>query len=491
MVTQAILALDIGTSSTRAILYNAETGAMLPGTAFCDTHDPDEIGNGGSTLSPDLLLQEAVSCLGMSLDAAPDATVLAVAFCTFWHSTIGIDAGGNAQTPVLLWSDRRSAAQVAALKQALNAARYTERTGCPLHTSYLPGRLLWLRETHPDVFARCVRFVSPGEYIYGKLFGSERITQSWSMASGTGLWNAHTESWDAETLALIPGLGAARFAPVSDEPVSGLLPAYAAQFPRLADAPWYPALGDGACSNVGVGAVTADTIALMIGTSGAMRVLLPKQGAAPPQTPPGLWRYRVDRDRFLVGGALSNGGNVWAWLTHTLNLPTTRADDLLAAVPPDSHGLTLLPFLSGERAPVWRDDFTGAIVGLTQATTSIQIARASFEAVAYRFAAIRERLRVVMSQAQVIGTGGGLLRSVASAQILADVLGETITLSAEPEGSSRGAALWVRERLGLGQLSDAPFALGKQFAPDPAHAQTYARARARHEELLLRLAEQR
>ncbi|MBC8139506.1 MAG: gluconokinase [Fibrella sp.] len=481
----AILSLDIGTSSTRAVLYHAQTGAVVPATAFFDSHEPDVTPEGGSTISPDLLLQEALSCIVQSLASAPDAEVLAVACCTFWHSAIGINTNGDAQTPVLLWSDRQSAPQVAALREVMDSAAYTERTGCPFHTSYLPGRLRWLRETQPDIFARCVRFVSPGEYIYGKLFGVDHIRQSWSMASGTGLWNAHAEAWDGETLSHIPGLTPGHFAPVSDDAVSGLLPLYRERFPRLASIPWYPALGDGACSNLGAGGVTPTCIALMIGTSGAMRVAVP--GATPPEVPAGLWRYRADKERFLVGGALSNGGNVWSWLTETLHLPATGADDLLAAMVPDSHGLTVLPFLSGERAPLWRDDLTGAILGLTQATTPLEIARAAFEAVGYRFAAIRERLKSVVPQAEIIGTGGGLLRSTASAQILADVLGEPITLSGELEGSSRGAALWVREKLGLGRLEDAPFAMNRRFLPNPDHAQIYASARARHEDILSRL----
>ncbi|MBC7806116.1 MAG: gluconokinase [Akkermansiaceae bacterium] len=481
----AILSLDIGTSSTRAVLYQAETGLVVPGTAFFDSHEPDATADGGSSIAPDLLLQEALSCMAQSLASAPHAEVIAVASCTFWHSTIGVNRHCEEQTSVLLWSDRRSANQVADLRDSLDDVAYTERTGCPIHTSYLPGRLVWLRDNFPEVFSECVRFVSPGEYIYGKLFGPDRIAQSWSMASGTGLWNAHAEMWDTEILSLVPGLTPAHFAPVSDDPVSGLLSPYKEQFPRLAQIPWYPALGDGACSNLGAGGVTPDRIALMIGTSGAMRVAVP--GITAPRVPPGLWRYRADKERFLVGGALSNGGSVWSWLTETMQLPTTGADDLLAAMPPDGHGLTVLPFLSGERAPLWRDDLTGAILGLTQATTPLEIARASFEAVGYRFAAIRERLRTVVPKAEIIGTGGGLLRSTASAQILADVMGEPVTLSGEPEGSSRGAALWVCEKLGMGRLEDAPFAMGRRFLPNPDNTEVYAKARERHEDVLSRL----
>lgn len=443
---------------------------------------------GGVTLDGDKLLADAVACLADALAAKPDAPIAAVAVCTFWHSALAVDARGDALTPILLWSDRRSFMQVETLRSELDATAYTERTGCPLHTSYLPGKLLYLAQTDADLFARCDRFLSPGEYLFCRWFGRERVTQSFSMASGTGLWDAHAEAWDGEMLSWLPGMSAARLSPVSDEPVHGLLSPYREQLPRLADVPFYPALGDGACSNLGAGGVTPDKIVLMIGTSGALRVAV--SGATPPPVPPGLWRYRADKDRYLIGGALSNGGNVWAWLEDTIRLPDTPRDATeaaLDALPPDGHRLTVLPFLAGERAPLWRDKLTATISGLTQATTPLEIARAAMESVAYRFAAVRERLLSVAPRAEIIGTGGGLLHSPAWARILADVLGEPIVLSAEGEGSSHGVALWVRERLGYGRVDEVSFALGQRFEPNPATRAVYAAARERHEALLSRL----
>ena len=485
----AILAFDIGTSSTRALLYDAETGRLLPGAVASARHDPDDTADGGSTLDPEALVREAMECARQALRHSGGATVVAVAGCTFWHSVLGVDAAGRPTTPVLLWSDRRSAEQVARLRQTADPSAYTQRTGCPLHTSYLPGRLLWLAETDPDAFAASVRLLSPAEYLFARLFGLDRAACSHSMASATGLMNQRDDAWDAETLALVPGLAADRLSPISDAAVSGLLPEWRAEMPELAEVPWYPFFGDGACSNLGCGATGPDSVALMIGTSGAMRVVAPRAAGLPP-VPAGLWRYEADADRCLLGGALSNGGSVWAWLVATLHMPglTPQAlDETLKAMPPDAHGLTVLPFLSGERAPLWRDDLTAAVVGMTQATTSLDIARAHLEAVAYRFAAIRERLRAVAPRARLIGTGAALRHSEAWAHILADVLGEPITLSEEPEASSRGAMLLVRERLGLGPLESAETRLGVTFEPDEATADAYAEARARHEALMEKL----
>ncbi|MBC8102813.1 MAG: gluconokinase [Cytophagales bacterium] len=486
-MTAALLALDVGTSSTRAVLYDAVTTRAIPGARFHQQHTPHYTPHGGATLDPDLLVQETVLCAAEALErAGPNVRVLAVGVSAFWHSFVGVDSAGKPLTPILLWSDRRSALQVETLRSRLgDPALHTQRTGCPLHTSYPPGRLLWLGETEPTAWARCHRILSPAEYLFARLFGLERTTVSHSMASGSGLMDQAASAWDDETLAAIPGLSRAHLSPIGDGPVSGLTAEFREALPALCDIPWFPALGDGACSNIGCGAVADGTLALMIGTSGALRAVIHDQV---PPVYPGLWRYQIDSRRYLVGGAISNGGAVWAWLKKTLHLPglsDTALEAALATLPPDDHGLTVLPFLNGERAPLWRDDATAAILGLSSATTSLQIARAHLEAVAYRFASVREPMRAALPLGRIIGTGAGLVASEIWAQILADVLREPIAVSTETQASARGAALWAREQIGMGQIEAAPSVeIVSERVPDPHVAEIYAAGRARHEAAL-------
>jgi gluconokinase len=468
-----ILAIDLGTSSTRARLYRSDDAALVAGATAALHHEPVVTADGGAVLDPEALVREVVACCADALaQAPPGVRVHGVGVSCFWHSFVALDAEAVPLTPVLLWSDRRSKAFVATLRAA--HPEQPQVTGCPWHTSYLPARLAWLEATDPEAFHAAERFLSPAEFVFARLFGPERVTCSFSMASGSGLLDQGHGVW------LSPW--ASRCAAIADTPVRGLLPPYAALLPALAEIPWFPAIGDGAGSNVGCGALGPGKIALMIGTSGAMRVAVP--GATPPALPDGLWRYQIARDRFLLGGALSNAGNLWEWLTETVRLPEGH-QAAIGALAPDAHGLTVLPFLAGERAPLWRDDLTAAVVGLSAATTPVSLARAHLEAVAYRFAAIRDRLRAVAPSAQLIGTGAGLKASPVWTQILADVLGEEIAVSAEQEASARGAALWVRQGLGLGTIDDAPVpAIVGYATPHLAHAETYAAARVRHEALL-------
>jgi gluconokinase len=206
--------------------------------------------------------------------------------------------------------------------------------------------------------------------------------------------------------------------------------------------------------------------------------------------PWGAWCYRVDENRFVLGCADSNGGNLFAWLSDTLRLPSTRAaEQQLAEMTADAHGLTVLPFIAGERGPGYAAHARAAILGLTQATEPIQILRAGLEAVALRFALMYGILTSILPDPeQIIATGGALQKSPAWAQMVADALGRPVVASGVREGSSRGAALLVLERLGaVENVETMPTALLGTYEPDDdAHARLTA-AQARHRRFYQRL----
>jgi gluconokinase len=214
-----------------------------------------------------------------------------------------------------------------------------------------------------------------------------------------------------------------------------------------------------------------------------MRVCWP---TAEVTVPPGLWCYRVDGRRVLLGGALSNGGSLYAWLRETLRLPSPDAlESELAAMPPDGHGLTLLPFLAGERSTGWVATARAAIVGASLATRPLDVVRAALETVAYRFALIHALLAEACPGArEVVATGGALAASPAWTGIMADVLGVPVRPSREPEASSRGAALLALEALGvLPSIDAAPPAFGPTVSPDPDRHARYREGLARHRQL--------
>ena len=415
----SVLALDIGSSSVRARRFDerGEPSGDLRQERY-DGRDPSE------------LVRLVRSVLG---GEEPDGT------SCFGHSLIAVDAHGTPLTEILGWRDTRSADAAEWLRRRVDAAGVHARTGCHIHPSYWPAKLAWLAEADPAAFRAATRFMSAADLL------RDDGRTSVSMASGTGLLDLATNDWDAELLDAL-GLDAERL-------------------PELADVPLWI---DGACSNLGAGCTGPMRAALMVGTSGALRILHETER---PQPRPGLFMYRLDERRVVEGGALSDGGNLHAWLEATL-----AADNgSLLERGPDSHGLVFLPFLGGERSTGWDSDATGAVTGLTFETTPRDLRQAALEGVAFRFAAIAELLPEVE---EIVGTGGGLRADPAWMQIMADALARPVTASRVEEGSLRGAAVAVLGRLGH-EAAEAP--LGEVFHPREEQAEAYRWARERHQ----------
>jgi gluconokinase len=328
--------------------------------------------------------------------------------------------------------------------------------------------------------------VSIGEYLELKLFGETGVT--YSVASWTGLLNRFRLIWDAQLLAGLP-VKESQLSPLTDvnRPRRGLRKEFAGRWPALAQVPWFPAVGDGAAANVGSGCISSRQVALTMGTTSALRVVL---GDAPDHLPAGLWCYRVDGKRSLLGGALSEGGSVFAWMKDTLNLGAhPDLEKALAAMEPDSHGLTVLPFLAGERAPGWAGHARAAFQGLSLATTPLEILRAGMEAVAYRMFLVFEMLRpLIPGEPQIVASGGALLHSPVWLQIVTDVLGRPVAICEVPEASSRGATLLALEALGaIRDLEEVPHFILPGCQPDAQRHARYRRAIERQKELYQKL----
>jgi gluconokinase len=448
--------------------------------------------DGGVEINPDDLAELVFRCLDdlharittlPIKDKSGDAhEVAAVAACTFWHGLLGVDSGGCAITPLYSWNDTRAAAAARDLRSEIDETVLHARTGCRLHASYWPAKLAWLRRNAPELFNRVTRWMSIGEYLHLRLFG--RARSSVSMASATGLFDQNFCSWGEDILSHLE-ITAERLCPVgdTDQHLTGLAAGYAARWPLFSEAQWHAALGDGACDNIGSGCTTRGRAALMIGTSGALRCLWQADAVSIPRE---LWCYRADRTRFVMGGALSNGGDVFAWMTNRLKLgPSDEVESSLAAMEAAAHGLTVLPFLSGERSTGWNADARAAIVGMSLDTTPLDILRAGLESVAYRFAAIYDIVvKSCGEPREVVASGAALLRSPTWAQIISDVIGREIIASAESEASSRGAALLALEQLGaVESIERVEAARGRVYSPDPKRHARYGEARERHERL--------
>lgn len=483
-----ILALDIGTSSVRAALYDMR-GNVLPETMVKNERTLTATEDGGAEIDADEAFDQVVAAVDDALKKSSKikGEIEYVAGSSFWHSLVGIDSKGKPTTKVFGWADTRSREQVVVLRKKFNETEVHNRTGARFHSSFWPAKLLWLRKEFPDVFARTERWLSFSDFVALRFCG-RRVT-SISMASGTGLLDIGKCEWDGEMLRYL------RIKPknLPEKPETysetfGLVKKFVKRWPRLKNTKWFPAIGDGAANNIGAGCMKKSKAALMIGTSGAMRIAY--KGEPPEQIPSGLWCYRIDRKRVIIGGALSDGGGLYRWLKNNLRLKKdddeTEAE--IAKRNPDGHGLTFMPFLAGERSTGYNESASGAILGLKASTDTIDIVQAALESVAYRFAAILDELQMVCKIQEIIASGGALRASPVWTQIIADVLGRNLSLPDTREASSRGAVLLALETIGkIKNIEKVSAPKGKHFGPSKARHIVYATARKRHNENYQRL----
>ena len=438
-----VLAMDIGSSSTRSALFD-EQGHTFADTNVVREYSVRYTAEGGAELSPFLLRRAVASCLRETLKARRDSSLLrripivAAGASAFWHSLLGVDGNNRPITPVFTWADSRCAPDAAQLRGEFDERKIHAQTGCMLRASFWPAKLRWLRRTQRSVFNRAARWVSPAEWIFAELFGASECSHS--MASATGLYDLRAKRWD-------PLLGEACGIEINQlGEVTDLAPGGSARA-ELRDAKFFPAIGDGAAGNLGCGADTDGRIAINIGTSAAVRMM---ETSSVRPAPFGLFRYVVDRERTVLGGAVSNAGNLRRWCLRELRLSEKNSDaeKMLSRTAAATDELTVLPFWVNERAPTWPENLRGAIIGLNQASSACQLLRTTTCAVFYRLGEILELIESAAGRSKEVIVSGGILHSRASLRLLADALGRDLRVSSEPEASLRGAAVYVLEKLG-------------------------------------------
>jgi gluconokinase len=477
-----VLGIDIGTSGVRAALFD-EHGLEIPGASAQKSRDLSTE-SGFAEMDADVAVELVIETIDelFATPASGETQIELISVSCFWHSLVGIDSSRETTTPILTWADTRSVSVTKELRARFDEQAVHSRTGCRFHPSYWPSKLLWLREEQASAFKKTRCWLGFGEYLALRLFGETGM--SVSMASATGLFNQHTREWDREFLRELDiSVDALPELAPSNKTSKSLLEKYALRWPQLGKAHLCPAIGDGAANNIGAGCHTFERAALMVGTSGALRTLY--EGEPPDKLPGALWCYRADRTRVVVGGALSDGGGLYHWLIESLAVGETDQELLqnaLAKMEPDDHGLTVLPFWTGERSTGWTPDARGAILGLTVQTQPQQILRASMEAVAYRFALTFQALRTIAPVSSIIAAGNALRSSPLWSQIIADVLNHPVMFSEMAEASMRGAALLALEAAGkIRSIEEFSVSVERTFEPDVVRHALYEQGLARQQ----------
>jgi len=477
-----VVGVDIGSGGTRAAVYDVsgrEVGALHHKVSHTFTVDDD----GTSTIDADQVVEEIRTALAAVLTAGPlPGQVRAIGFDTFASSLVAVDASGAALTPCITYADTRCQPQIERLAATLDVDDLHERTGARLHSSYTAPRLAWLREEHPEVFARTERFMALGEYAALKLLGTAALGTA--SAAWSGMIDRRTGLYEPELLEAA-GVGASAMGPALDPsdalPVDGA--PLAAEFPQLKDAVWLPVIGDGLAANLGIGALGSGTWGISTATSGAIRQLLSTEI---PTLPSGLWAYRVDQQRTLVGSAMSDCGRVLDWCRTELAMPhdvgKTDTASLFSGPPSDGTPL-VIPFFSGERGTKWRGDSRAVFANVGASTTWKDMLRGAMEGVALSFLRIADQMREAGGEPERIVLSGGMTGVVPEwLHLLSDALGMPIDHVAVSRSTMRGAAVMALEQAAPGEaVAEAPVLT--HVEPVAAHQDYYRERLERFEKL--------
>ena len=447
-----VLGLDVGTTSTKAVLFDPGGAAIADASFGYPLVAPE---HGWAVQDPDAIVKAVLDSVAEVATAARDAhvTVAGIAVSTAMHSLLALDADRRPLTPAITWADGRAAAQARRLRADGTAPRLNGRIGTPVHPMSPLVKLIWFREEDPATYAAARHWVGLKEYVLAALTDGGDLVVDRSIASATGLYDVLAGDWDAEALDLA-GIRRDQLATLvgATDRVGGLGGKAAAATGIPSGTPVVAGASDGVLANVGVGAVGFGTVACSIGTSGALRVTVDRPAVDPSGR---LFCYALDEEHWVVGGATNNGGNVLRWMRQALapELSGDAADGTLAELagqaPPGSGGLVMLPYLAGERAPRWQGNPRGVYFGLTREHRREHLVRAGLEGVCLQLALVLRAMEDGGLGVYEIRATGGFSRSPLWRQLLADVLGREVGYPVSHEGSAFGAAIVGMRGLGM------------------------------------------
>ncbi|MGY1831344.1 gluconokinase [Geodermatophilus sp. SYSU D01180] len=484
---EVVVGLDSGTTATKAVTAGTDgrvrdlvsvgypLSVPAPGRAELDAHR---------------LADAAVGALAAVSRAARERgdRVIGICLSAAMHGLVPMDDDGRPLGPVVTWADDRAAGFAEALRADGRAGGLHTRTGTPVHPMSPLLKLAWMRGEEPGRLAAVPRWGGVKELVVSALRGGPQVLDR-ACASATGLYGIRTGTWDAEALQLA-GVRPGQLGEVlpTTTVLEGLRPEVAAATGLPADTPLVLGASDGVLANLGIGAVRPEVAAVSLGTSGAMRVVVPAPTVDPAHR---LFCYALTDDQWVVGGAVNNGGSAVRWAAQAFaegeGVAGEDADALdarlleeAAAVPAGSAGLLCLPYLLGERAPWWRSGLRGAYVGLRREHRRGHLVRAAVEGVCQQLALVRDAFSATGLPVTEVRATGGAVASPLWVSTLAAALDLPVRVADSPEGTGLGACLLGLHALGALPDLDAATALvgvSDPVEPDPAAADLYRHTR--------------
>ncbi len=445
---QLVTGVDIGTGSTKAITINRQGNVVSTTQVYYSTVSPRP---GYSEQDPEIIWNAFVSCLNDTIKNTGNAPTV-VSISSAMHGLLLMDEKDVAITPLITWEDTRSENIAEHIKLFANAGKIYATTGTPIHAMSPLCKIKWYKENQRKIFKRAHKFISIKEFIWHRLFNVYEVDQS--IASATGLFDIRKKKWYEASLHMcditesqLSEVVATSFTRRNVNEIAGL------HVSLGTDTTFCIGASDGCLANLGSNVMSAGVASVTIGTSGAVRIT-----SKSPVTnyPAMIFNYILDDTCFISGAPVNNGGNVIKWLFKAFLQNDTPSDEdyikLFASVDTieaGSNGLLFLPYLHGERAPIWDGDACGVFFGIKPFHTNAHFLRATLEGICYNLKNNIKIIEAASSSIQHLSVSGGFTHSNTWLHILADVCNKEISLARTEDASSIGAALLGMKAVGI------------------------------------------
>ncbi|RCW74888.1 gluconokinase [Saliterribacillus persicus] len=430
---EIVIGLDIGTTSVKAVAFDMQGKVVDEAEEMIETLYPEE---GHVEQNPEDITDKSQKVLKAVFSTMQNENVLAVGISCAMHSLICVDENGQALSNMSIWSDGRST-EIARKLSAYGGKDIYTKTGTPIHPMTPLLKLMWMKENRYDAYYKASYFMSMKEYLLYKW--SQKRLIDYSMASATGLLNVKNLDWDTDAMLL---------AGVKRDQLSAIVPPTTAVegldlevtkalgWPE--NCPLVIGAADGQLANLGNGAIEPGEVAITAGTSGAIRQMITGQHVNPNQA---TFSYAFTEDKSIIGGPTNNGGIALQWLKDVMEFQGSHDDFLKGAeeVGVGADGILFIPYINGERAPVWNQDAKGSFYGLNITHKRPHFVRAVLEGIVFNLYQIGQSLEEIAGAPKTISVNGGLSKSPLWIQILADMFGKEIQLADTHHGAAWGA----------------------------------------------------
>lgn len=435
-----IIAIDIGTTHIKAVIVNDQAKTLqtfkLPVVSV-----QNESGKYGQ--DAEAIFQSVLVLLKQSFEVVNQDEVACVVFSAAMHSILAVDNAGIPLCDSLTWADTQSKAYAQQLKATPTGESIYKQTGTPIHAMNPLCKIAWIKDEQPELFAKTHKFISVKEYIFHRLFGKYIVDVG--IASASGLFDIYNSCWYKEALEFA-GIDESKLSQVVSAThfETALIESIKSELNLKHSIPFVTGGNDGCLANLGCVALNKDEAALTVGTSGAVRVTIPKPLPAALQ---GLFRYMLTNELYVTGGPINNGGIALQWFAENfLGIALNASEDLnkimqlASKAPAGSNGLIFLPYLLGERAPVWDEDAKGMFYGLQFIHRKEHLTRAVIEGISFSLLQILTAIEKINGTVNKVFVSGIVTQSDWWMQLLANMFGKTIVLNDSTDASAMGAA---------------------------------------------------